>query len=314
MKILVTGSSGYLGAALVARLRRDGHAVVGMDPQPGGETQHVASVADRRAVASVLREHRIEAILHAGALHKPDVARRTATDFVAANVLGTLNLLEEATAPGSSVERFVFTSTTSVMITKEMREARDARRRPVCARWLTEEVGRLSPRNIYGVTKLAAENLCTMFHGTSGLKVVILRTSRFFPEEDDMAHTMVEAGPNAKANELLFSRLSLEDVVESHVLALARAPELGVELFIVSARTPFVEADCEELGRDAPAVVARYFPRYPAIYARLGWTMFASIDRVYVSGKAERLLGWTPRMNFGDKLAELEDELARKSV
>ena len=93
---------------------------------------------------------------------------------------------------------------------------------------------------------------------------------------------MVEAGPNAKCNELLFSRLELEDVVESHVAALARAPGLGHDLFIVSARTPFTEADCEELARDAPAVVARLFPRYQAIYRRLGWTMFGSIDRVYV--------------------------------
>ena len=124
-----------------------------------------------------------------------------------------------------------------------------------------------------------------------------------------MAHTMVEAGPNAKQNELLFSRLALEDLVESHVAALARAPELGHDLFIVSARTPFSEADCEELGRDAPAVVARHFPRYPAIYARLGWTMFDSIDRVYVSAKAERLLGWTPKVSFGDALDELERRL-----
>jgi UDP-glucose 4-epimerase len=148
-----------------------------------------------------------------------------------------------------------------------------------------------------------------MFHGASGLPMVILRTSRFFPEEDDMAHTMIETGPNAKANELLFSRLGLDDVVESHVCALACAPAIGRDLFIVSARTPFCEADCEELAHDAPAVVARYFPRYPEIYRRLGWSMFRSIDRVYVSAKAERRLGWSPRRNFAERLDELEHDL-----
>ena len=306
MNVLVTGSSGYLGAALVGRLQKDGHNVVGMDPRPGPATTHLASVADRQSVASALRDHRIEAIVHAGALHKPDVARRSASDFVAVNVQGTLNLLEEATARGSTVNRFVLTSTTSVMITKEMRDARDAGRPLSRARWMTEAGSALTPRNIYGVSKLAAENLASMVHRASGLPMVILRTSRFFPEEDDMAHTMVESGPNAKANELLFSRVGLDDVVESHVLALAGAPELGQDLFIVSARTPFVEADCEELARDAPAVVARHFPRYPEIYRRLGWTMFRSIDRVYVSAKAERRLGWSPRQNFAERLAELD--------
>ena len=158
MNVLVTGSSGYLGAALVARgSRRDGHAVVGLDPNPGPATGAVGSAADRSLVASLLREHRIEAILHAGALHKPDVARRSATEFVAANVQGTLNLLEEAVAPGSKVDRFVFTSTTSLMITREMRAHRDAGRPLARARWMTEEIGQLAPRNIYGVTKLAAE-------------------------------------------------------------------------------------------------------------------------------------------------------------
>ena len=75
--------------------------------------------------------------------------------------------------------------------------------------------------------------------------------------------------------------------------------------FVISARTPFVEADCEELIMDAPAVVARYYPHYAELYARRGWTMFASIDRVYVSARAERVLGFTPKVDFAAQLAAL---------
>ena len=73
--------------------------------------------------------------------------------------------------------------------------------------------------------------------------------------------------------------------------ALAKAPELGFDTFIISAKTPFSRDDCAELIADAPAVVARLFPRYREIYARLGWTMFDSIDRVYDSSKAARRAG-----------------------
>ena len=73
----------------------------------------------------------------------------------------------------------------------------------------------LEPRNIYGVTKLAAEGLCRLYHLEHGLPVVILRTARFFPEADD-THGDID-GANLKANEFLFRRLSVEDCAEAHV-------------------------------------------------------------------------------------------------
>jgi UDP-glucose 4-epimerase len=241
--------------------------------------------------------------VHAGALHKPHVATHDSSHFIAVNVQGTLNLLEEATAPGSPVDRFVFTSTTSLMISQEIWAGRDRGMRQ--AVWIDEEMAPLLPRNIYGVSKLSAEHLCRMVHERSGLPVVVLRTGRFFPEEDDMAHKIVQSGENTKANEFLFRRLTVEDAAEAHVLALARAPKLGFDTFIISALTPFHPADCEDLMHDAPAVVAHYYPRYREIYARRGWTMFDSIDRVYDSAKAMRRLGFVCRTGFAEVLDKL---------
>ncbi|TGT22533.1 NAD(P)-dependent oxidoreductase, partial [Mesorhizobium sp. M4B.F.Ca.ET.172.01.1.1] len=141
------------------------------------------------------------------------------------------------------------------------------------AAWLTEEMSP-EPRNIYGVTKLSAEHLCRLYHIEHGLPVVVLRTARFFPEADDMAHAIEQSDANTKANELLFRRLTVEDAAEAHVAALEKAPSLGFDVFIVSAPTPFKPEDCAELIADAPSVVARYFPDYPRLYARKGWTMF----------------------------------------
>jgi UDP-glucose 4-epimerase len=131
-------------------------------------------------------------------------------------VTGTLNLLEEAVAQG--VDRFVFTSTTSLMISQDIRDRRGDK-----AAWITEEMAPLLPRNIYGMTKYAAENLCRLFHQEHGLPVTVLRTARFFPEDDDMAHEIAQTEPNTKANEFLFRRLTVEDAAEAHIVALARA-------------------------------------------------------------------------------------------
>jgi len=134
------------------------------------------------------------------------------------------------------------------------------------------------------------------------LPIVILRTARFFPEEDDMAHAIEQSGDNTKANEFLFRRLSVEDAAEAHVAALAKARDVGFDTFIISAMTPFSRDDCRELIVDAPKVVARYFPHYRALYDKRGWTMFGSIDRIYDASKAKRKLGFVCKTGFREVL------------
>jgi UDP-glucose 4-epimerase len=303
VNILVTGSSGWLGQTLVPRLSRDGHKVVGLDPDAGATTSVVGSVVDRALVRRIIRDEEIEAIVHAAARHKPHIETHDNSEFVAVNVQGTLNLLEESVAEGSRVDRFVFTSTTSLMISQKIRDGKAGGARE--AVWIDETMAPLQPRNIYGVTKLAAEELCRLFNHLHKLPILVLRTSRFFPEEDDMAHAIAQSGENTKANEFLFRRLSVEDAAEAHVMALAKAREIGFDTFIISAMTPFGREDCRELIADAPSVVARYFPDYPALYAQRGWTMFDTIDRVYDAGKAARVLGFTCRTNFRQVLEAL---------
>lgn len=296
MRVLLTGSSGWLGRFLAPLLRAEGHHVTGLDVAPGTHTDVIASVADRGAIDRVFAEHRIETVIHGGALHKPDIARYPKQAFVDVNVTGTLNLLEAAVAAGH--DRFVFTSTTSLMISQAIRdEAGDA------AVWLDEDSGPIEPRNIYGVTKYAAEQLCRLFHAEHGLNCIVLRTGRFFPEDDD-THSH-PPGENLKANELLHRRLTVEDAARAHVAALAKAPEIGFGTYIVSAPTPFARDEAAELRRDAAAVIARHFPDAPALYAARGWELPSRIGRVYDSGRIQRELGFA----FDTGFAQLLDAL-----
>lgn len=124
MRVLVTGSSGWLGQTLVPKLRREGHDVIGIDPLPSANTHVVGSIVDRELVRTTMRDFAITAVVHAGALHKPQVATHASSDFISVNVEGTLNLLEAAVEPHATVERLVFTSTTSVMISHAISTAR----------------------------------------------------------------------------------------------------------------------------------------------------------------------------------------------
>lgn len=298
MRILLTGSSGWLGRFLAPRLRQDGHEVTGLDVAPGRDTQILGSVADRALVDRAFAERGIEAVIHSGALHKPDIVRYPRQAFVDVNVTGTLNLLEAAASAGH--DRFVFTSTTSLMVSEALHGGGTGR-----AEWMSDDYGPLQPRNIYGITKLAAERLCGLVHREQGLAVCILRTSRFFPEEDDTHRR--PSGPNLKANEFLNRRLTVEDAAEAHVAALAKAPEVGFGTFIVSAPPPFAPEDCTALANDAAAFVERYFPEARSLYARAGWTLPASIDRVYVPAAAEARLGFRCRTDFAAILAAMAE-------
>lgn len=296
MKILVTGSSGHLGEALVRTFRDIGDEVIGLDIKESPFTSVVGSVHDRAVVKQCMAG--VRQVFHTATLHKPHVVTHSTQDFVDTNISGTLTLLEEAVA--SCVGAFVFTSTTSVF--------GDALRPPAGtpAAWVTEDVEPI-PKNIYGVTKAAAEQLCHLIHRKQGLNCIILRTSRFFPEDDDDQLKREAFGEkNAKANEFLFRRVELEDVVSAHIAAAGRAGHLGFGRYIISATTPFQKEDLLELNCDAPEVVRKRAPGYLDIYNQLGWSMFDKIDRVYVNDAARADLNWQPKYDFAYVLACLK--------
>lgn len=305
---LITGSAGHLGEALVRTLRGAGQPCRGIDRLPSPYTDIVGSLVDREHVELAMRG--IDVVLHTATLHKPHVATHSRQAFVDTNITGTLNLLEAAVR--ARVRAFVFTSTTSTF--------GDALVPPpdAPAAWIDERVVPV-PKNIYGVTKVAAEDLCQLAHRNDGLACLILRTSRFFPEQDDDPRARAAFGDaNLKVNELLYRRVDLEDVVDAHLRAAERAPALGFGRFIISAPTLFRPEDMSALRRDAPGVLRMRMPAYAAAYDALGWRMASTLDRVYDSTHARTVLSWSPRHDFASVLARVREtgdprsELARR--
>jgi len=292
MTILVTGSAGHLGEALMRSLRATRREALGVDLKASPFTDRTGSIGDRDFVRACLGG--VTAVIHAATLHKPHVATHSRQDFVDTNVTGTLALLEAAVAAG--VEAFVFTSTTSAFGSALTPAAGEP------AAWVTEEVAPI-PRNIYGASKLAAETLCELFARQHGLPLVVLRTSRFFPEADDDAAVRERyETANVQANELLCRRVDIDDIVSAHLKALALAPRLGFARYIISATTPFGREDLGALRRDLPAVVHRLYPDCRALFAARGWRLFPRTDRVYVNRLAVAELGWRPRYDFAHML------------
>jgi UDP-glucose 4-epimerase len=290
MRVVVTGSTGHLGEALVRVLSAQGHDVVGVDLRPSAFTTVAGSICDRDLAADVTVG--ADVVIHSATLHKPHVETHSTQSFIETNISGTAVRLKAASDAG--VRAFVFASTTSAF----GQALSPAEGQP--ATWITEEVMPVV-NNIYGATKVAAEDLCQLAYPDRGMACVVLRISRFFPEDDDDEN--VRSGfssENAKANELLYRRVDLADAVTACPRAAERAERIGFGRYIVSATTPFTSSDLPDLRHNAPAVLRRLYPEYEALYASRGWLMFGGMDRVYVNTSARE-----PRHDFGWVLEQL---------
>lgn len=168
MQILITGTSGRLGSALAQRLSC-AHAIIGLDVVPGPYTTHLGRVTDRAQVFALAQG--VEVILHTASLQPQHLRNHSRAAFVDTIIHGTLNLLESALA--HQVRQFIYTSTTSLY--GEAMVPRDS------AAWVTEELAPI-PRDLYDVTKFAAEGLCQGVSAAHGLSCTILRVARVFPE------------------------------------------------------------------------------------------------------------------------------------
>ena len=292
----MTGSAGHLGEALMRLLPGLGHEAVGLDLLSSPFTTCQGSIVDPAVVNLALKG--VEAVLHTATLHKPHVTSHTKHAFVDTNIAGTLTLLEGVARTG--LRRFVMTSTTSAFGAALSPEPDDP------AVWIDETVIPV-PKNIYGTTKTAAEDLCHLFTRLHGLNCVILRTSRFFPEaDDDEAIRSAFTDANAKANEFLFRRVDIADAAMAHVQAMLHAPDIHFGRYIISATTPFDRSDLIGLREDPAEVVGSHYADFRRIYDKAGFAMFPEIDRVYCNDLARRELHWAPQHDFGSVLGQIE--------
>lgn len=115
-RVLVTGSSGFLGQAIVARLLAQGHVVMGLDPAPpvGATYQHFNDdLLDGERLRSLLLAERLTHIVHAGGVSGPMVMSDDPARIMTINVIGSMNLLMAARA--SNVKTFVYCSSLSAI-------------------------------------------------------------------------------------------------------------------------------------------------------------------------------------------------------
>lgn len=273
-RVLVTGSSGQLGKVTVQHLRTNGFTVTGVDLLPSSTTDEVADITHEETAHRLTQN--IDAVIHTAAIHgKHFELGYPRHDFISVNILGTLILLEACVKNG--VQRFLYTSTTSIYGQSLVNDDQ--------AVWVDEDLP-IRPRDIYDITKQAAEELCRDFFYKEGLQISVYRVGRFLPEPQ-----------NLRLNHRLYRGLDERDGAEALQLALGSTFD-KFEIFNISSGSPFGKEDLSALKRSAREVILKHYPQAEAVYAANGWAFPESIDRVYVSEKARRMLNYQPRYTF----------------
>ena len=292
--ILVTGSSGYLGSALVETLRLHEIPTIGIDLVNATTTDFVGCVSDLEFIRKVTKSG-CKSIIHTAALHAPNLDYYSETEYERVNVIGTRNIL--TTAKEFQIKFVVFSSTTSLMITNEVKQREKEGDHPVV---LEELMDYGTPRNIYGLTKKTAETICL---DNKDLNIAILRCSRFFAEDvydtgvKPSERSILTTNGNVKANEILCgTRASLEDTVLAHLVALDRlSDEQKMTIGSNSIIGPLIISSISPLLCNSFDMSVAKDSR---LYKECTWTHPNRVCRIYDSTNSWKRLNICPKWNF----------------
>ncbi|MGH2455094.1 MAG: UDP-glucose 4-epimerase GalE [Candidatus Limnocylindria bacterium] len=313
MRILVVGGAGYVGSTSVEAFVAAGHEVTVYDDLSTGHAAAVArparlvrgSIQDRTRLANLLRDERIDAVLHCAAKSLVGESMADPGLYYRHNVSGGVSMLEAMRSAG--VDRLVYSSSAAVY--------GEPRRVPIA------EADRTEPINPYGATKLAFEGAMRWFAAAHDFRAISLRyfnvagaTELNGEDHEPETHLMplvlrVAAGEASHVQ--IFGQdyptpdgtcirdfIHVRDLAAAHLLAVEATGDAdpSLEVYNLGSAAGFsvrevVEAARKVTGRAIPArVVKRRMGDPPVLVAS--------------SRRARRELAWQPQHS------KLEDMLA----
>lgn len=278
MRVIVTGSSGFLGRHVAAHLTRAGHALTGIDispPPPGaGGWQHVsADLSHYAAALELIRE--ADAVVHIAAIPRP--TGRTAGDVFHTNVAAAFNVVEATRL--ARIPRLVYASSFSVLGYPFGEPFVPPQSLPV------DEASPVRPQDAYGLSKWLGEEIVEAAVRRGGLTAVSLR----MPWVQSPETFFAQIGPRRKTAEAvrdLWGYIDVRDAAESFRLALGWAGPGHLRAYVAAADT--------YLDEPTAAALARALPQVPLARPLAGHAGLIGIE------KAKGELGFVPQHSWRD--------------
>lgn len=301
MRALVTGVAGFIGSSIAAKLLHQGHSVIGIDSlteyyDPELKRRNLSRLVNPRFefIHADLNEYDlvnllegVEKVFHQAG--QPGVRKSWGYEFdayIGANIASTQKLLEAARS--SHIDKFVYASSSSVYGNAEA--------------YPTHEMLMPQPLSPYGVTKLAAEHLCSLYANNFGVPTVSLRYFTVYGprQRPDMAFTrFIRAALLAEPIEIYGSGEQvrdftyIDDVVNANLQAAAGDIKPGSVYNVAGGGSVTVNEVLDQLSSIAgQSLDVRYIPGVPGDVSRTGGSTVA----------IQRDLEWAPQIDIEEGL------------
>lgn len=299
-RVLITGGAGFIGSALSAHLRGEGHEVFVLDDLSFGRRELAgvdeahffeADICDRAACDRAMAAAQPQWVLHLAAIHFIPYCNEHPVDAARINLIGTMNVLD-ACAAAKDVEQVFVASTAAVY--------------PIAEGALSEDHV-TGPMDIYGITKLGTERIASEHHLRTGVPVIIGRFFNAFGPNETNPHLFptIQQQVLAGARTLMLGNLDpkrdyihTEDMSRAMGLLLAKGIK-GCEIFNIGRGE-------EYSVREIVAAFERQLGEKLTI--EVDPARVRKVERMHLLAdvsKMKRVTGWEPKWGIDEGVATL---------
>lgn len=319
MKVLVTGSAGFIGSAVIRHIiRNTADSVVNVDKLTyAGNLESLAEVSadpryafeqvdvcNRAELNRIFQQHRPDAVMHLAAESHVDRSIDGPAAFIETNIVGTYTLLEASLAYWSALgatdqERFRFHHISTDEVYGDMEDPAS----------LFRETTPYAPSSPYSASKASSDHLVRAWRRTYGLPTLVTNCSNnygscHFPEK--LIPLMILNALEGKPLPVYGKGNQVRDwlYVEDHARALYKVVTEGKvgEIYNIGGHNEkqnidVVQTICtllEELAPAKPVGLKRYADLITHVADRPGHDLRDAID----ASKIKRELGWAPKETF----------------